>query len=425
VLLALFMVLTFFGCSQELAPDATAIDAAAWAEPLRAATLSVNEWLNDYYVVYCSPDESRQMVGANKQELAPGTAGVDAAAWSEPVRVATLSVNEELKDYYAAYFSPDEFRLMLDSFFGSFSGIGIYMNQDEEGRVMVAQVMPGRPAQDVGLEAGDIILAVDGLPVTGLEMEVVMMRLRGEEGVDVDVDLLRERKDGDHYYSVTITRAVIETDSLEGEFLEKHPGIAYIEIYDFTERTPLEFYDLLVTLDGEQEILGLILDLRNNGGGSLSAALDLAYFFVPKDDPALWEKTYGGELCHRSFDGSLRDMPVVCLQNEYTASASEVLIGALKDYGIATVVGTVSFGKGITQALDNWPDGGGVKYTRSRYYTPLKYDLHGKGIEPDMEIEVAEDTTYEEYFDPDNENNIHIKKALEALNKRIYLNMYR
>ena len=359
------------------------------------------------------------------QELATSEPGINAVIWADYLQTATLSVNEELKDYYAVYFTPDEFRLMLDNYNGSFAGIGIYMNQDEQGRIQVVSVIPNRPAQAAGLEGGDIILGVDGLDVTGMEIEVVMMRLRGEEGVDVSVDLLRERKEEDLYYSVTITRAIIESDSLNGEFLNARPGIAYVDIYDFTERTPHEFFELLVKLDNEHEILGLILDLRNNGGGSFNAALSLADFFIPKSEPIVWEKTYGGELCHRSYDGSLNDLPVICLQNEFTASASEVLIGALKDYGVATVVGTVSFGKGITQALDTLEDGAGVKYTRSRYYTPLKYDLHGKGIVPDIEVEVAEDTTYEEYFDPNNTNNIHIQKALEQLNKRIYMNVFR
>jgi carboxyl-terminal processing protease len=352
-------------------------------------------------------------------ELAPDTPDIDALAWAEPLRAAALSVNAELTDTYAAYFTPDEFRLMIDNYNGSFAGIGIYLDQDEQGRSLVASVMPGRPAKAAGLEAGDIIVAVDGLPLAGLDLDAVMMRLRGEEGTEVNVDLLRERESGDLNYSVTITRAIIESDSLEGEFLTKRPDIAYVSIYDFTERTPREFYDLLVKLYEEREIMGLILDLRSNGGGSFGAAMSLADFFVPKGEPIVWEKTYGGELCHRSYDGSFRDMPVVCLQNEYTASASEALIGALKDHGVATVVGTVSFGKGITQILDDLPNGGGIKYTRSRYYTPLKYDLHNRGIEPDVLVEVPEETTFGEYFDPDNENNLHIKKALEELDKRI------
>ena len=363
------------------------------------------------------------LLSACAQELSPVLPQPDALTWATTLSEATTSVTAELTDYYAAYFSPDEFRLMMDNFNGSFAGVGIYMNQDEQGRIMVASVMPGRPAQYAGLEAGDIILAVDDQETAGQESEEVMMRLRGEAGADVKVDLLRPREEGDIYYSVVITRAIIESDSLDGEFLAANPGIAYISIYDFTERTPQEFYDLLVKLDSEQEILGLILDLRNNGGGSFSAAISIADFFVPNGEPIVWEKVYGGELCHRSFDGSLQKLPVVCLQNEFTASSSEVLIGALKDYGIATVVGTVSFGKGITQLIDTFPDGGGIKYTRSRYYTPLKYDLHGKGIEPDIAVTVAEDTTYEEYFDPNNANNIHIKKALAELNKRIYVNM--
>lgn len=362
-------------------------------------------------------------LAACAQELAPEKPGIDALAWAEPLRAATLGVNAELKDYYATYFTPDEYRLMLDNFTGSFAGVGIYMNEDEQGHILVASVMPHRPAQAAGLEAGDIILAVDGIEVTGMELEMVMMRLRGEEGTEVSVDLLRERIEGDVYYSVTITRAVIESDSLSGEFLNGHPGIAYIYIYDFTERTPREFYDLFIKLDGEHEVLGMIMDLRNNGGGSFGAAIGVASFFVPDGKPVVWEKVYDDELCHRSHDGGLKDLPVVCLQNEYTASASEVLIGALKDYGVATTVGTVSFGKGITQVLDGLPDGGGIRYTRSRYYTPLKYDLHGRGIEADVTVEILDTVTYEEYFDPNNEDNIHIQKALEVLNKRIYMDI--
>jgi carboxyl-terminal processing protease len=365
------------------------------------------------------------LLAACAQELAPDTRAIDALAWAGSLRAATLSVTADITDYYAAYFTPDEFRLMMDDYNGSFAGIGIYLDQDEQGRSLVVALMPGRPAQAAGLEAGDIIVAVDGLATAGQELEFVMMRLRGEEGTKVNIDMLRERPEGNVNYSATITRAVIESDSLSGQFLEKQPAIAYINVYAFTERTPHEFYDLLTKLYDEREILGLILDLRNNGGGSFGAAMALADFFIPKDEPIVWEKTYGGELCHRSYDGGLNDMPVVCLQNEFTASASEVLIGALKDYGVATVVGAVSFGKGITQIMENLPDGGGIKYTRSRYYTPLKYDLHGRGIEPDVEINVPEDTTYEEYFEPDNVNNIHIQKALEELGKRTYMSVLR
>lgn len=345
---------------------------------------------------------------------------IDAAAWAGPLREAALTVSGQLTDKYATYFTPEEFKLMLDDYYGSFAGVGVYMNQEEDGRVRVVSVMPNRPAQGAGVEAGDIILAVDGENSTGADIDVVMMRLRGEEGTEVTIDLLREREQGENlYYTVTVVRAVIESDSLSGELLEGHPGIAYIRIDDFTENTPRELYDLLVKLDGEQEIRGLILDLRNNGGGSFGASIKVAGFFVPKGEPIVWEKTYRGELCHRSSDGALQNIPVVCLQNEYTASASEVLIGALMDYDIATVVGTTSYGKGITQVLDTLADGSGLRYTQSRYYTPKKYDLHGKGLEPQIRVEVPEDVTYEEYFDPYNENNLHMQKALDELYARL------
>jgi len=355
------------------------------------------------------------------QELAPETPGIDATAWAGNLRKAALDVSTDLRDKYATYYSPAEYQQMLENFNGSFAGVGIYMDQNEQGQVEVVSVMPGRPAEAAGLEAGDIILAVDGTEVTGVNLDDVMMRLRGEEGTQVNVDLLHQSQEGETRYSVTITRSIIETDSLSGDFLTSHPGIAYINIYDFTERTPHEFYDLLQKLYAEQDILGLILDLRNNGGGSFGAAIGVANFFVPSGEPIVWEKVYGGELVHRSDDGSLSKLPLVCLQNEYTASASEVLIGALKDYGNTTVVGTVSYGKGITQVVEQLPDGSGIKYTRSRYYTPLRYDLHGKGIVPDITVDTPENITYEEYFDPNNENNIYIEQALKALDERIHM----
>ena len=344
---------------------------------------------------------------------------IDAGPWAVAFRDAALATGAELTDKYASYFTPDEFRLMLDDYNGSFAGVGIYMNQEEDGRVRVVSVMPDRPALAAGLEAGDIILMVDGETVDGLDLDSVALRLRGEEGTDVTVSLLREREEEDYRYTVTITRALIINESMKGELLRGHKGIAYIHLYDFTENTPREFYELLVELDSEQILRGLILDLRSNGGGSFGAAITIAGFFVPKGEPIVWEKTYGGEVCHRSRDGALQKLPVICLQNEYSASASETLIGALMDHEIATVIGNTSYGKGITQILEPLTTGGGVRYTQSRYYTPLKYDLHGKGLTPHIVVETPENVTYDEYFDPYNEHNEHMKKALAALYGRL------
>ncbi|MCL2495813.1 MAG: S41 family peptidase [Clostridiales bacterium] len=360
------------------------------------------------------------LLGGCAQEIRHGYGEyIDAGPWAVNLRDAARLASAELTDKYASYFTPDEFRLMLDDYYGSFAGVGIYMNKDEDGRVRVVSVMPGRPALAAGLEAGDIILTVDGESMVGLDTDAVALRLRGEEGTDVTVTLLREREIGDYRYTVTITRALIVNESVRGELLQGHNGIAYIYMYDFTENTPREFYELLLQMDEEQEMRGLILDLRSNGGGSFGAAIMIAGFFVPRGKPIVWEKKFGGEVCHRSMDGALQGIPVICLQNEYTASASETLIGALMDHGIATVIGCTSYGKGITQILDPLPTGGGIRYTQSRYYTPLKYDLHGKGLSPLISVETPDDITYDEYFDPYNEHNVHMQKALDALYKRL------
>ena len=352
----------------------------------------------------------------------------DAAALAASLEAAALEVMEFLHDEYAAYFTPEEFQLLMDSYFGSFAGIGISMVQDEDGLTIVYEVMPDRPALAAGLEPGDIILLVDGESVAGLDVGSVATRLRGEEGTDVEVTLQRDTDDGYYEYTVVITRAVIESISINGQLLADYPGLAYIRIREFSENTPQDFSDIFNLLNQEhaelhngQQISGLILDLRYNGGGSFNAAIRMAQFFVPDGLPIVREKVYNRYIYHRSNNGGqLVDIAVVCLQNGSTASSSEVFIGALRDHGIAEVVGSVSFGKGITQVLRPLSHGGGLRYTQSRYFTPNHFDLHNRGLEPDVEV-LDEDVTMiaADYFNPEYENNRHVQEAIALLLRRI------
>ena len=359
----------------------------------------------------------------------------NAAALAADLEAAALDVLEFVFDEYAIYFTPEQFQRLMEDFQGSFAGIGIQMLQNEDGYTFVASVMPYHPALAAGVEDGDLIIIVDGENMVGLPIDNVLSRIRGEEGTDVEITFRRETADGSYEYTVIITRAIIESTSVSGQLLPAYPGLAYVRIYAWSEQTPREFTRLFNDLNQEhydlhngQNISGLILDLRSNGGGSFNAAITLAQFFIPDGLPIVWEKTFGGYLYHRSEGGGqLADIAVVCLQNGFTASASEVFIGALRDHGIAEIVGDTSFGKGVTQVLLPLVHGGGLRYTQSRYFTPNHFDLHNQGLAPDVLIAdedivamfQAETLTREEYLNPEAENNLHVREAIALLLQRI------
>ncbi len=347
---------------------------------------------------------------------------IEARLWASSYQQAVLGVTASIYDDYAVYYSPEEFSVLLEDYYGTFAGVGIYISSEEEGITRVVGVMDDYPAQQAGMEIGDIIIEVDGNICAGLNSDIVASFLRGDPDSQVEVLVERAYDDGSsEQILLTITRAIIETISVEGQFLAAYPTIAYFNIYTFTENTPQEFADIFNDLEATGDIEGLILDLRNNSGGSFYAAMDIADFFVEDGEPIVWEKQINGEIEHISQDGSLQNLPVICLQNQGTASASEVLIGALRDHQVATLIGERTYGKGITQILEPLSDSSGIKYTASRYFTPSKYDLHQQGLEPDIKIEVDPDILYEEYFDPNNVNNQHMIAAIEVLSKELKL----
>ena len=281
---------------------------------------------------------------------------------------------------------------------------------------VVYQVIAGGPASTSEIVAGDRILAVDGQPIGDGDSEQAASMIRGDVGSEVTLTLQHEGSE--ESYQVTLTRDVVTSDSVEGEIIEEAPNTAYILIYDFTEQTADEFAEVYNALRDEQRIDDLIIDLRSNGGGSFFAAINIANYFVPAGEDIVMEKTAAGEEHYSSVSGQLNPIRLYILQNEGTASASEVLTGALRDGAQATVIGTTSYGKGITQSVIQLPSGSGLRYTRSRYYTPSGYDLHGVGIEPDIEVIPPQDITNEEYFSTDPQQDPHLQAAVELILSR-------
>ncbi len=359
---------------------------------------------------------------SNNQTIAFNSPSIDTTALAKEVRLDSFDLLEENFDHYATYFTVEEFEDYVDDFKGSFGGVGIYMTTTKESDyVQVFSVMPDEPAFKAGLQPGDYIWAVDGKSTKGMTLDEVSLAVKGEIGTQVTLTIQHEdgtKKD------VEITRDLIDVKSVDGFFLQDHPDIAYFIIYDFAENTPDKFMEAYNELASERKdqampFSGIILDLRNNGGGSFYAALSIADLFVNSGEVLVWQETKEGLINQVSSDGQLMGVPLVCLQNQWSASASEVLLGALKDYQVATLVGETSYGKGITQLSYSLASGAAIRFTDSRYLTPLKNDIHGIGITPDYAVSWPEDKSLMDIYLADEKNDPQLQKAVQVLEDKI------
>lgn len=361
------------------------------------------------------PQLAQELISLVEQEKAPEgpiAAAEDIQAVSHLARQAVSGFTENLYDKYAAYYSPSEYTLMYEDYQGTFGGVGISMTS-VDNYIVVYSVIANTPASDSSIQAGDRILKVDGADIIGFDATEAAVLIRGELGSTVTLTM--ERPESGEIFDVVLIRGEIINETMEGHWVEGYPGAVYMQIYEFTEHTAPEFTDLYNSLAEEGEISTLILDLRSNGGGSFFAAINIANFFVADKRVIVKEKAAEGEQTYTSSSGQLSATRLILLQNEWTASASEVLAGALRDEAQATIIGSTSFGKGVTQSVIPVSGGGGLRYTRSRYYTPSGYDLHEVGIIPDITVETTEEISNEDYWSPDPLLNPHLAAALELL----------
>ncbi|WP_442912234.1 S41 family peptidase [Lacrimispora sp. 210928-DFI.3.58] len=329
-----------------------------------------------------------------------------------------------LDDPYSSYYSEEDYKLMRESTSGTYSGIGAMLSQNRNtGLCTIVKVFEGSPAFEAGLKPGDIIYKVEDQLVAGESLDVLVSTyIKGEEGTMVDMTVYRADKD--EYVDFTIVRRKIEVPTVEYRMLADKTG--YIAVSEFDLITVEQFTTAIDSLT-EEGMKGLLIDLRNNPGGVLDGAIKMADYILP-DDLSTYEKGKGKTLIvytadkngkgdtYVASDGHELDIPIVILVNGDSASASEVFTGALKDYDKAAVVGTTSYGKGIVQNLIPLGDGSAIKITTAHYYTPSGFDLHGKGIEPDVEVELSEELKTQAVVEPEEDNQI--QKALEVLKER-------
>ncbi len=314
-----------------------------------------------------------------------------------------------LGDVYGAYYTREEYESMKESTSGSYCGIGVEMSQDmTTGIIKVNRVFEGSPAMEAGLRPGDIFYMVEDLEVTGEDLTKVVSLIKGAEYTKVH---LRMARDGEmEYLDFDVERRMVEVPSVEYEMLENRIG--YIAISSFDEVTAGQFTNALKKLE-TQGMQSLIVDLRNNGGGLVSSVCSILDELLPEGLIVYTEDKYGYREEEFSDGKHFFDKPLAVLINENSASASEIFAGAIKDYGIGTLVGTKTFGKGIVQKIFPLYDGTAVKLTVSKYYTPKGNYIHGVGIEPDVEVDLEESLKYQVLIP--REQDIQLQKAMEVV----------
>lgn len=309
-----------------------------------------------------------------------------------------------LDDPYARYYNEEETKELFETTTGEYIGIGATMSQNREtGVITISKIHRNSPAEKAGLLEQDILYKVEGEEVTGEDLSMVVGRVKGEEGTPVKLTVLRtENRDE---VELTAVRGKVETQTVEFEMKDNQLG--YIGVTEFDNVTYAQFKEALDTLEGQQ-MQGLVVDLRGNLGGNLSTVCEMLNEIVPKGTIVSTKDKSGREEKIESDGRNHFDIPLVVLVNEYSASASEIFAGAVQDYGIGTIVGTTTYGKGVVQQLFPLSDGTYVKLTTSEYFTPDGRNIDGTGIEPDKVVEAVRDEA-----NPEADNQL--EAALELL----------
>ncbi len=329
---------------------------------------------------------------------------------NDMINGAIKGIVDSLGDPYSVYMPPKMYKELTEQVQGSFGGIGILVGQNKE-HIYVVRPIKETPASRAGLKADDVIYKIDGKDTKEMDMDAAVNKMRGKVGTEVTLTVFRPSDKKMHDFK--LTREIIKVPSVEGKMI---PGtdIAYIAIMQFSvntdEQLEKELREMkLVTSDGEAtKAKGVILDLRGNPGGELEAAVRVADLFVPKGTIVSVEYKAKNEEVYPADDYYL-NLPMVVLVDGNSASASEIVAGAIKDRKTGTLVGTKTFGKGVVQSLYELQNSAGLKLTTGRYLTPLRHDINKKGIEPDVKVEQPENA----------DKDVQLEKAIEILKTKM------
>lgn len=332
---------------------------------------------------------------------------------NDPVETATLvdgaikGMVEALNDQNSGYMNPQLYPLLFDDLSGAIEGIGVVIQDNRElGGIQVMNILAGTPAASAGIKIGDIFAAVNGEDVLGLTQMELAARVRGPAGTTVDITMLRDGERVDF----TLTRARIEIPNVESRMIDG-TRIGYIKLNEFTSTARTELDNAIEALD-PASLDGLIIDFRGNPGGLLTSAISVASAFIENGPILIEDFGSSREQIFRANGTYLDlDMPLVVLVDERSASASELVAGALQDTGVATIIGEATFGKGTVQTVQELVNGGGLRLTVARWLTPNRHWIHGAGITPDIVVEWNPDS----FDDPDDPQLASAVNHLQAL----------
>ena len=326
-----------------------------------------------------------------------------------------------LDDPYSVYYTQEEYEKLMEEDSGEFEGIGATVSKDnEKGTIYIVKPIVGSPAEKAGLLPDDVIVAVDDLDVTSdMELDYVVDHIRGEKGSKVTLKIYREGEPD--FLFIDIVRDTITNTTVSYEMLDN--SIGYIQIEQFVENTP-ELYENAIDDLMSQGAKGLVIDLRNNPGGLLKAVIEMADYVIDDSKVANGASQAGLLLQTKDKDDNILeeyscddkhsiDLPMAVLVNGNSASASEIFSGCLKDYGVAKIVGTTTYGKGIVQSVMKLKDGSAVKLTIAQYFLPSGTAVHKVGVEPDVEVELNDDQKRKITIEHDKDNQL--QEAIKQL----------
>lgn len=334
------------------------------------------------------------------------SSAVDPPGEEELARGAIKGMIEVLKDEdpYALFFNPRGYRALQELTTGKFTGIGVWLKTRDDEQLEIVGVLPDTPALAAGLKAGDVILSVDGSSLEGVSSDEAVGIIKGEVGSDVTLRIDRSGETLDF----TITRAEIDLPNLEAEM--RDDAVGYIRLFGFARNAGRQLR-AEVERFAEQGAQGIVLDLRDNGGGLFSEAVDVASVFIEEGTVVVYRDAEAEEIVYEAKGNAIEDLPLVVLVNGATASASEIVAGAIKDQERGTIVGVTTYGKGSVQEVVRLPDASAVKFTTAAYLTPDGHNINGQGVAPDVQVEPGEDD--------DEDNDAQLDRALEVLRELI------
>ena len=318
-----------------------------------------------------------------------------------------------LGDPYTQFLTKEEFESLMQDTEGSYEGIGVYITAGDDNKIIIVSPIEDTPAEKAGLRTGDKITRINGIEYTADQIDAAVKVMKGEPGTSVTLTIQRAASDGTQDISdVVINREKIRIKTVKPAMLGD--DIGYIRVTTFDMQTAKDFKAAYSTLKN-RGLKGLVIDLRFNPGGMISTTVEIADMFMG-EGIVTYTKTKAGEIEYFKSDDKMEDIPIVILINEGSASASEIMAGAMKDTNRAVLIGQKTFGKGIVQKVQRFGnDGEGIKMTISEYFTPAGINIHGVGIEPDIEIQLPEDA--EGYGYDFYETDTQLQKAVEVLRK--------